>query len=137
MPSRDLDSWMWEEAVRVLDRADQLQRHFFRPGDARRPQWQPPVDIYETRDAVWVITALPGVAAEHVLVEVRGNVLTIAGERRVPTPAQSGVLHRLEIPHGRFERRLRMPFPRLRLARHELLDGCLYLQLRKLRGHHE
>lgn len=134
MASRNLDSWMWAEAVHMLDRADRLQRHFFRPGAARRPQWEPPADIYETRDSVWVILALPGVAAEHVTIELRGGVLTVTGERRLPTPTQGGVLHRLEIPHGRFERRVRLPFVRLRAARHELLDGCLYLQLRKTRN---
>lgn len=131
MASRDLESWMWAEAVHVLDRADRLQRRFFKPGTRRRPQWEPPADVFETRDAVWVIFALPGVAAEHLVVEVRDDTLIVTGERRVPAPARKGVLHRLEIPHGRFERRLPLPFPRLRIARHDLLDGCLYLQLRK------
>lgn len=135
MTSRSLESWMWAEAIDALDRADRLQRHFFRPGTSRRPQWQPPVDVYETRDALWVIFALPGVAAEHVTVTVDDDTLTVSGERRIPAaPANNGVLHRLEIPHGRFERRLRLPFPRVRIARHELLDGCLYLQLRKTKG---
>lgn len=119
--------------MHMLDRADRVQRHFFRPGTARQPQWEPPADVYETRDAVWVIFALPGVAPEHVAVEVRADTLVVTGERGVPETARNGVLHRLEIPHGRFVRRLRLPFPRLRLARHELLDGCLYLQLRKTR----
>lgn len=117
----------------MLDRADRLQRHFFRPGAARHPQWEPPADVLETRDAIWVIFALPGVAEEHLTITVQDDILMISGERRVPTPARDGLLHRLEIPHGRFQRRLRLPFPRIRIARHELRDGCLYLQLRKTR----
>lgn len=134
MASRKLESWMWGEAVHVLDRADRLQRHFFRPGAGRQPQWQPPVDIYETHDAIWVIAALPGVAPEHLALEVNADTLIVSGERRLPTAARNGALHRLEIPHGRFERRLQLPFPRVRIARRELRDGCLYLQLRKTRG---
>lgn len=118
----------------MLDRTDRLQRHFFRPGTARHPQWEPPVDVFETRDAIWVMFALPGVAKEHVAVTVQGDTLIISGERRIPAPVRNGVLHRLEIPHGRFERRLRLPFPHIRVSRNDLLDGCLYLQLRKTRG---
>lgn len=131
MPSRDLESWMWAEAVHMLDRADRLQRQFFQPGTPRRPQWVPPADIFETDDAVWVIFALPGVAAEHLTIELQDDTLSVSGERSVPSPAQTGVLHRLEIPHGRFERHLLLPFQQLLIAGHELLDGCLYVQLRK------
>ncbi len=134
MASRDLDSWMWLDSLRMLDRADRLQRHFFQPGAPRPPQWEPPVDVFETRDAIWVIIALPGVAAEHITIEVADRTLVVSGERQVPAPARTGLLHRLEIPHGRFERRLALPYPRLRIARHELLDGCLYLQLRKAKS---
>ncbi len=132
MASRDLESWMWTESLRMLDRAERLQRHFFQPGTPQRPQWEPPVDVFETRDAVWVIIALPGVAAEHMVIEIEGDMLLVAGERRVPAPARTGLLHRLEIPHGRFERRVALPFDQLRIAQHELIDGCLYLQLRKV-----
>lgn len=131
MSSRDLEAWMWGEAVHVLDRADRLQRAFFRLDVVERPQWEPPVDVFETPDAIWVTVALPGVSAEHVVIHVRDDMLIVAGQRSLPAQARSGVLHRLEIPHGKFERRLRLPLQRLRLARRELLDGCLYLQLRK------
>lgn len=132
MPSRDLETWMLGEAVHMLDRADRLQQEFFRLDAVRRPHWEPPVDVFETPDALWVIVALPGVAADHVVIHIRDGLLIVAGERNLPARARAGVLHRLEIPHGRFERRLRLPFPHLHLARRELRDGCLHLQLRKV-----
>lgn len=130
--SRDLESWMWAEAVRMLDRAERVQRHFFRPGTPRAPQWEPPVDVYETEQAVLVVAALPGVAADRMVVNLRDNVLTVAGERSVPPIARAAALHRMEIPHGRFERRLALHFGALELAEQELLDGCLVVRLRKL-----
>lgn len=123
---------MWGEAAHMLDRADRLQREFFRLDVSERPQWEPPVDVFETPDAIWVIVALPGVAPDHVVIRVHEDVLIVAGQRNLPVQARSGMLQRLEIPHGRFERRVRLRSRRLRLARRELLDGCLYLQLRKV-----
>ena len=60
------------------------------------------------------------------------GVLSIAGERPLPLPRGAGTIHRLEIPHGRFERRLGLPPGRYELGRRDLLDGCLTLTLRKL-----
>lgn len=51
MTSRDFESWMWVDAVRMLERADRLQREFFRPHSPRPAQWQPPVDVFESDDA--------------------------------------------------------------------------------------
>ena len=133
MSSRDMENWMWSEAVRMLDRAERMQRHFFQPGSGNRPsRWEPPVDVYETEDHLWVVTALPGVAPERVSVQVQQGVLLVAGERRLPEAVHSGRMHRVEIPAGRFERRLVLPPRPLELAHHELRDGCLYLGFRKL-----
>lgn len=126
---------MWAEAIRRLDHAERMERRFLHPGGIprRHPrQWEPPVDVFETRDAVWVTVALPGVpAAQLTGLEIRDDVLMVSGERRVPAPDTRAVLHRLEIPHGRFERRVPLPHPRLTIVSHELLDGCLYLKLCK------
>ncbi|MGE3298065.1 MAG: Hsp20/alpha crystallin family protein [Porticoccaceae bacterium] len=133
MSSRDMENWMWSEAVRMLDRAERMQRHFLQPGSGNRPcRWEPPVDVYETDDRLWVVAALPGVAAERISVQVQQGVLIVAGERRLPEAVHRGRLHRVEIPAGRFERRLVLPPYPLELAHHELLDGCLYLGFRKL-----
>lgn len=129
----DFDSWMWAEAVARQERADRLQKQFFKRATPRpRRQWEPPVDIFETREALYVIVALPGVSnATLTELEVRGDTLYVAGDRRVPTPGQEAELHRLEIPHGHFERAVTLPWPRLAIAGHELKDGCLYLTLSK------
>lgn len=129
----DFESWMWAEAMRRQDRADRIQRQFFRRVETHpRRQWEPPVDVFETTDAVYVIVALPGVSDANLTdLEVAGDVLYVAGQRRVPTPTNDALLHRLEIPHGHFERRITLPRPRLAIAGHELVDGCLYLTLAK------
>lgn len=133
MDSRDLENRMWAEACEMLARAERLQRQFFRPVTrARRPAWEPPVDVYETDEALWILAALPGVGADQVEVVIEADTLVIHGERRLPLESHEGLFHRLEIPHGRFERRIVLSGGRFELNRHELLNGCLYITLHKV-----
>jgi HSP20 family protein len=132
MTTGDPRAFMWAEACALIDRVERLQRQFFRPSlaGARQAVWEPPVDIYETERELCVIAALPGVEQRDLEVSIEGDVLVIAGTRRFPTPGDA-VIHRLEIPHGRFERRIRISANRLRINRSELLNGCLVLILMK------
>jgi HSP20 family protein len=129
----DPRSWMWAEACAMIDRADRLHREFFRPGSSATQvaNWEPPLDIFETEAELWIIAALPGVELQDLDVSVEGNVLFIAGQRRLPAAARGAAIHRLEIPHGRFERRIPLPAARLTLNRSELANGCLVLSLTK------
>lgn len=121
----------------MVERAERLQRQFFQPGRAAAPgpicgpTWQPPVDLYETEDEYWIVVALPGVRPEQVELQLRDDVLTVAGERALPVASRAAIIHRLEIPHGRFERAVRLPSGRLEMGRRELVDGCLIVTLRK------
>ena len=130
MPPPKLEAWMWAEACEALARADRLQREFFRLGPpSTRPNWEPPVDIFESGNELWIVAALPGVAAPSVEIGVADGVLTIAGERRPPAPQRDAAVHRLEIPQGRFERRIVLPGGRYELTRHDVRDGLLTLVL--------
>ncbi len=68
---------------------------------------------------------------DRVRVALTGEIVIVAGERRLPIEARAAIL-RLEIPHGSFERRIRLPAGRYELSHHDLADGCLILGLRKL-----
>jgi HSP20 family protein len=132
MRNSDPRAAMWAEACEMLEQVERLQRQFFRPaGAALRPAWEPPVDVFETEDALLIMVALPGVADEDVRVVAENGTLTVVGERRLPRES-AGAIHRLEIPHGLFERRIALPRGRYELLDHHLRDGCLTLQLRKL-----
>ncbi|MCJ7787966.1 MAG: Hsp20/alpha crystallin family protein, partial [Methyloceanibacter sp.] len=60
-----------------------------------------------------------------------GETLIIAGTRPLPSGGRNANIVRLEIPYGRFERRIVLT-RRLRLAERELLNGCLVLTFAKL-----
>ena len=130
MPPRDFERTMWTEACEMLERAERLHRQFFQPTRSR--MWEPPIDVYETEREFWIVVALPGVAPEQVEVVIDGGLLLVAGERRVPIGDRAAIIHRLEVPHGRFERRIELPSGRLALDRRDIADGCLTLTLRKL-----
>ena len=134
MPTREPGAWMWAEACELLERAERLNRQFFqpRPATARRPAWEPPVDVLETDSELWILVALPGVGADRVEVVVEDGTLVVAGERPMPGRSRAGVIRRLEIPYGHFERRIELPPGRFDVMRRELADGCLVLGLRKL-----
>lgn len=126
----DLEGWMWAEACTMLDRAERLQRQFFRPGGSGGA-WQPPLDVFETESAIFLNLALPGVDAESIEVLYHQNGVVVRGERRL-TAAADAVIHRLELPYGRFERRIVLRPGRFERRLQQLRDGCLTIVLEKL-----
>jgi HSP20 family protein len=124
---------MWSEACEMLARAERLHRELFRPGPpgARLPSWEPPVDILETEHAVLVLVALPGVRLDAVEAAIEDSDLLIAGTRVLPTELMTATIHRLELPQGRFERRLRLPPGRYSAVERRSVDGCLLITLTK------
>ncbi len=131
MNSRDLSRLMWSEALSLLEQADRLHRQFIRPAAAETPAWEPPVDVVETPDAVWVHAALPGVAAESVAVTLEAGAITISAHRPFRLCSSENEcsvrIHVLEIPYGRYERRIGLPTQALTLAGRKMQDGCLTL----------
>lgn len=115
----------------MLKQAEQLHRQFFGPSaGSHAASWEPPVDIFETDHEVTIITALPGVRPEAVRAEIEGTTLIVTGTRPLPSPGHRANIVRLEIPYGRFERRIPLS-SRLRLAARELQNGCLVLTFTK------
>lgn len=122
--------WMWVQACEVLDHAERLQRQFLRytgPGvDAA--VWEPPVDIHETSDGLSLLFALPGVTSERIKVTLEPSALTVRAQRPLALRNSDSVLHRLEIPHGHFVRRIALP-GRMKVAETRYENGCLEVRL--------
>jgi HSP20 family protein len=133
MRSRDLSAWMWGDALSVLEQAQRLHRQFFVAGAADAPCWEPPIDVVESEDAVIVYVALPGVPPAAIAVNLEPAGITVSGVRGLPA-GRAARIHRIEIPYGRFERRIPLPLHALEPATRELVDGCLLLTFTKVRG---
>src|SRR5262245_23474502 len=120
--------WMWSHAFDMLARAERMHREMFRPGGStRHPAWEPSVDILETPDEGVVLGVIP----ERVEAAIEGNDLVIGGTRVLPREWRTAVIHRLELPQGQFERRIRLPAGRYRDVHRSTSNGCLVITLRK------
>ena len=129
---RDPADWMLSEAIEALARAERLHRQMFQPPSAtRRPAWEPPIDVLETEQEVLVLIALPGVAPDQVETVIEDGTLVVAGRRVLPPQLRTAVIHRLELPQGRFERRIPLPPGRYDAVRRAAGDGGLVISLRK------
>ena len=120
---------MWSEALSLLEQADRLQRQFFRPPTAEARAWEPPVDVIETEDGVTIHIALPGVPPDSIAVRFDPDGISVCGAREFPAREGTARIHALEIPYGRFERRIVLPMHALALVGQDLQNGCLTLRL--------
>lgn len=134
MTRRERQAWMWAEACELVSQAERLHQQFFRPG--HQGTWEPPIDLIENGPYLQVMVALPGVAPEQVTLYLDGNGLFIEAIRPrnldLPNLNLGGAtIHRLEIPYGRFTRRVKLPPGTYELKEKFFRDGCLSLQLIK------
>src|SRR5258707_15351597 len=133
MTNDDSRNWMWSEALQMLARAERLHREVFTPaqGSPRGVNWEPPTDVLETADAVLIFVALPGVDPEKVDLAIHGGVLIISGERILPDELRTAIIHRLELPQGRFERHVPLPAGRYATPRSRGANSCIGIRLTK------
>ena len=119
----------------MLERAERLHRHFFTYAETA---WEPPVDIVESPEGLLVQIALPGVAADSIALSIDANGITLSALREFPCRDAGSHVHRLEIPYGRFERRIGLPladpYAPLELAGKVLKDGVLSLTFTRKEG---
>ncbi len=133
MSKNDPVNWMLSEAINSLARAERLRRQFFSlqsKAGAREASWEPPIDVLETEREILIFVALPGVDPEQVEAVIENGSLVISGDRVLPAELRNARIHRLELPQGRFERRIALPTGRYAVSRFAV-NGCIGLRLAK------
>ena len=130
MRRRNTGFWIWAEALDLLRNAERLQHRFVtREALHRVPCWEPAVDMYQQGDELTLFIALPGVNSRQFEVTIEGARLLVHGSRPIPPALRRAAIHRLEIPYGRFERRISLPPGDFRVHQQFFEDGCLVLIL--------
>jgi HSP20 family protein len=73
--------------------------------------WMPAVDIHEFDDRFQLFVDLPGVDPKAVEVTLQNGVLSISGERPMPSAPEGEIMfrRRVERGYGRFHRRFILP----------------------------
>jgi HSP20 family molecular chaperone IbpA len=131
MSRKDSVNWMLSEAIDSLARAERLRQQFFSlQPTSREPTWEPPIDVLETEREVLILVALPGVDPDEVAAVIENGILVISGRRVLPVELRNARIHRLELPQGRFERRIALPVGRYAVSRFAV-NGCVGLRLAK------
>ncbi|MGA8898397.1 Hsp20/alpha crystallin family protein [Bradyrhizobium sp.] len=133
MPTKDPINWMLSNAIETLARAERLHQQFLRLQPLtgpREPSWEPPIDVLETEREVLILIALPGVDPNEVVAEIDKGALVVSGHRVLPAELRNARILRLELPQGRFERRIPLPLGRYAITRFAA-NGCVGLRLAK------
>jgi HSP20 family protein len=94
-----------QEIERLFDR-------FVEPGWMQMPalgDWEPKVDVSETKDAVVVRAEVPGVDQKDIGLSLQEGVLTIKGEKEEEKEEKDKRYHRVERSYGAFARAIRLP----------------------------
>lgn len=107
----------WEPFREVSDIQQEVNRlfdsFFGRPAMLQTSEraWAPAVDMYETKDDLYVTFELPGIREKEVNVSITGDVLTVKGERKWDKELKEEGYHRMERVYGKFERAMPLPVP--------------------------
>ena len=97
----------------IDDFADDIRRVFQALGRSFSPEslageCSPQIDVYETDDALEVVTDLPGVSPTSVHIVAKGDGLLIAGEKSPRRTGGDPTFHLVERGYGRFARVVRL-----------------------------
>lgn len=105
-PARDIPS-LRDEMNRLLN--EFWGKGLSAEGTWSSGAWMPPVDIYESDDALVVKAELPGFSKEDITVELKNNTLMLRGERKREAEMKEGNYHRMERTCGVFQRSFVLP----------------------------
>ena len=96
----------WNE----MDRLRSEVNHVFESYPGFSSRTYPYINVWTNQEKMIVSTELPGYKRENISISIKGNELTIAGEREIPELKENDYCHRQERIHGNFERTIQLPF---------------------------
>jgi HSP20 family protein len=98
--------------------------------------WVPQMDIYETKDEVFIWAELAGVEKQNLEVEINAKAVRIFGVRKEAPKEPSGTYRLAEIRYGKFERVLYLPSPvDTEVVSSAFVNGLLSIRVAKLEVH--
>lgn len=104
----------WSEVSALQDHINQLFDDSFPVTEAARDRfrqegWDPVVDVFDTEDAIVLHAELPGLSKENISAEIKGNILTLKGEKCECIYIDSDNRRQQERCFGVFQRSFSLP----------------------------
>jgi len=93
----------------LRDEMNALRTQFMGEGEGWLAQMSPALNVSETDNAIEVRMDVPGIDAKDIDIQVVGNLLTIAGERKEEKEEKGKTFHRVECQYGNFSRAVTLP----------------------------
>jgi HSP20 family molecular chaperone IbpA len=124
--------------LEIGDFADEVRRVFLELGwafgdESLAGECAPPIDVFETDDALEIIVDLPGVSPDGLRLLGRSDSVLIAGEKAPRRVRGESTFHLVERGYGRFARVIRLNRPcDTSHARATLIDGELRIAVPKI-----
>ena len=122
----------------IGDFAEEVRRVFIEFGrafsaESLTGECSPPVDVYETDDAVEIAVDLPGVNRDAVRIMCKGDTILVVGEKAPRLAGPDSSFHLVERGYGRFARVVRLNRAcDTANARARLVDGELHVSVSKI-----
>ncbi len=119
----------------ILDLQDRMNRVFEESLRDRVPgQCNPPVDVFEDDEALYIKAELPGVRREDVILDFSDGVVTISGKKTFIHDNQNESFHMIERQYGSFRRRFSISQPvDISAVQAKLESGVLEIMFPKIK----
>ena len=123
----------WAGFERIRQGLNQLSHNLINEGKTHmHATVYPPLNIYETKDALILKAELPGVHPDDLEISLEGDTLTLQGKRLRNLDDKATSYHRREIETGNFSRAIALPTKvDLDNMKATLADGILTITLQK------
>ena len=101
-------------------------------GDLSMRNWNPVVDVYDNDDNIVLKAEIPGIDKKDIVIDVKGRVLTLKGERSSDNEVKEDNYYRRERCFGKFERAFTLPVNvELDKIKANYKDGVLEIEIPK------
>ena len=70
----------------------------------------PPINLYENEDNLVLTAELPGISANDLDIQIKGEILHLTGERKFEGEKNEGCYHRRERESGKFTKKITLPY---------------------------
>jgi HSP20 family protein len=101
---------------------------------AETGKWMPALDLSESGKEVTVKAEIPGMDPKDIDISLKGNVLTLRGERKQETEERDENFHRVERAYGAFSRSITLSADvDANKVKASYKDGILKIQMPKTR----